>query len=142
MELGERMGESVGRHRLGHGGNDEQVAAFGHFLEIGYRRVRLGVHDDMLKMAVSGGDGGLLFVHDLEWQAVASAALAPFDGSADGVAIDKQGRGKPLKESGEVQGSRRLADSTFIAGYGDDHSVPPVYAPMCLCAYSNMHTDA
>jgi hypothetical protein len=55
-----------------------------------------------VKCGATGGDGGLLFINNLERQAIASPALAPFDGGADGVAIHEEGRGKLLKESGEV----------------------------------------
>ena len=88
MEFRECVSQSIGRHRLRHGGNDEQVTAFCHFLEISYGRVRLGVHNDVLKVTVTGSDGGLLFVHDLKRQAIPFSALAPFDRGTDGISIN------------------------------------------------------
>jgi hypothetical protein len=94
------MGQSIGCHRLRHSGNHEQVTAFGHFLEVSDGRIRLRVHHDVLKVAVTGGDGGLLFVHDRKWQAMTLSALAPCDRGPDGVAIHQEGGGEALEKSG------------------------------------------
>src|SRR4029453_7933918 len=105
--------QPIGRHRLRYGGKYKQVTAFGHFLEISNRRISLGVHNDVLKVAVTRGNGRLFFVHDLKRQSVAVAALAPFDGGTDGVAIPQEGWGEPLKKSGQVYGSCLFANSAF-----------------------------
>src|SRR5688572_29663032 len=102
MKFRKRMGQAISRHRLRHSGNDEQVTAFGHFLEVRYRRVRLGVHNDMLKVAVTSSDGSLLFVHHLKRQALPFSALAPFDRGTDSITVHQKGGGEALEISSQM----------------------------------------